>query len=342
MTSLENRSNLRVQNSSMSSFLHNPVNLLLDQLSDLRIGDPITASCLYALSPPGKLVRPCIMFAAAEASGGDPAMCVPAAAGLEFCHVASLVHDDVIDQDQVRRGRPSVPAVYGEEDAIVIGDALLFQSFAWTSQSIVAGIPPDRVSRAVADFASAGTALCEGQALERKIVQECNTSLDEYKRMVRGKTSSLLQLACRVGAGLSGAPWQVTGDLASFGVNFGVAFQMQDDMLPFRGAGIHSGKNPLSDIRNGRLTLPMLLAIDFHRGRNKEFLIEAQREASRGGPINTQRVFDLVSHPTVISAAESLISEQTSAALDNLSSYRETDGGRFLKELVEKSTCRTQ
>lgn len=323
-------------------FLERPTQLLHEALLELRLGDVLAGPCAHALTPPGKLVRPQMMFATAEAVGGDPVACVPAAAGLEYCHVAALIHDDVIDGDLTRRGRSTVLAEYGADAAIVAGDALLFESFSWTHQCMAAGASPVGVARAVSDFAAAGRDLCEGQALEWEMVKSGTVSLDVYERMVRGKTGALFDLACRVGTRLSGATDEVVERFAEFGLMFGTAFQMQDDLLPYRDAGAHSGKDPLSDIRNGRISLPMILAIEFHQGADREFLVKTQATACVGGPVDAERALALLGDPAVLAEADRLAAQRSARALEDIGPFQHTDGGRFLADLVERSSCRNR
>lgn len=148
----------------------------------------------YALLAPGKLLRPLMLLTAAEAVGGRREDVLPAAAAVEHLHVASLVHDDIIDNDDLRRGRPSVHARYGVPDAIVTGDALLFEVFAVVAECAA---PPEAVVTAVAELARAGSDLCRGQVQESQLVApgpgRPGSTLDDYLEVAALKTGALFR-----------------------------------------------------------------------------------------------------------------------------------------------------
>ncbi|KOV82562.1 polyprenyl synthetase family protein [Nocardia sp. NRRL S-836] len=214
----------------------------------------------YAMAVPGKLLRPLMLVASAEAVGGAAETALPAAVAVEHLHVASLVHDDIIDGDDLRRGRPSVHARYGVADAIVTGDALLFDLFAAVAECAA---PPQVVVAVVAELAHAGGDLCRGQVLESSMVAPDATrrgsGLEDYLDVAAFKTGALFRAACRAGALLGGGTAEQVGLLGDYGHHTGVAFQMHDDLLPYLGSGT-SGKPDASDAANLRPTWPVLLA----------------------------------------------------------------------------------
>jgi geranylgeranyl diphosphate synthase, type I len=198
---------------------------------------------------------------AAEAVGGAPADVVAAALGMEYLHVATLVHDDIIDADELRRGRPAVPVAYGIPNAIVAGDHLIFSAFA----SIVdeqGTVSPAHVVAAAAALAAAGRDLCRGQMLEAQMVGDLDAGARWYPEMIRLKTGALFRAVCHIGALLGGADTEVAYGLARYGEYVGIAFQIRDDLLDYLATPEQTGKPAASDLRNGRPTLPLLLAYD--------------------------------------------------------------------------------
>jgi geranylgeranyl pyrophosphate synthase len=219
--------------------------------------------CRYALVPTGKLFRPLLLVDSALAVGGAVDAVLPAAVGAECGHVASLIHDDIIDGDDLRRGRASVHHRFGVADAIVAGDALIFDMFAGLAECGDRGVPGDRVVLALESVARAGLDLCRGQSLEAEICGGLTFDTDRYLTMVRLKTASFFRGACESGAILGGGTPAEVRALATYGDRLGVAFQIHDDLLAYTSDSGVTGKPGTSDVQNGRLTLPVILA--YHR-----------------------------------------------------------------------------
>lgn len=216
--------------------------------------------CAHAHTPPGKLFRPILLLESALAVGGDPRRVLPAAAGAESGHVASLVHDDIIDGDDTRRGRPAVHAAFGVGDAIVAGDALIFDLFAGLAECHAEGAPADRVVAALAVVSRCGIDLCRGQSLETEFCASGRFDPESYLDMVRLKTAALFRAACECGALLAGGAHRHVRALGRYAEHLGVAFQIRDDLLPYTSSAAEVGKPATSDVRNGRLTLPVIIA----------------------------------------------------------------------------------
>ncbi|MFJ8311417.1 MULTISPECIES: polyprenyl synthetase family protein [unclassified Streptomyces] len=220
----------------------------------------VDEACRHALLPPGKLFRPCLLLASAQAVGGDPMSVLPAAVAAECGHVGSLIHDDIIDADAVRRGRPAAHRKYGVNEAIVAGDLLFFQLFECLAECRDRGVPADRVVTAVAAIARAGMDLCRGQSLESQLTGGRVFEVGPYLEMIRLKTAALFRAACEVGGVLGGGGPGELAALVSYADHLGVAFQVHDDLLAYTSDADSAGKAPTSDIRNGRLVLPVILA----------------------------------------------------------------------------------
>jgi geranylgeranyl diphosphate synthase, type I len=293
-----------------------------------QTSEQLDAITRYALLPAGKLLRPIMALQAAEVAGGSPADIVTAALALEYLHAATLVHDDIIDGDAVRRGRPAVPAAYGVPDAIVTGDHLIFSAFEaivdepWASS-------PARVIAAVGALAEAGRDLCRGQMLEAQLTGDIEAGARWYPEMIRLKTGALFRAACYIGATLGGAGADATAWLAGYGEHVGIAFQIRDDLASYLATPEQTGKPALSDLSNGRPTLPLLLAYQASADPERGELLAVLRRRGAGDG-DADRVRELVrsaggtagAHRRMVEHAERAIAElrafKRSASLDVL------------------------
>jgi geranylgeranyl diphosphate synthase type I len=201
------------------------------------------------------------MLAACRAAGGDPEQIFPAAAGTEYAHVASLIHDDIIDGDKERRGQPALHMKYNLGSAIVTGDLLIFETFLSYIQCYDRGVSAEAVLAAIRVLSLTSIEVCRGQALEETIAGDLTTTEQTYLRMIGLKTASVCRAATRIGALLSDAPDPVIEALGAYGDYLGVAFQIIDDVLCYEGHPAVVGKSLQSDLRNRRVTLPVIYAL---------------------------------------------------------------------------------
>ncbi len=208
----------------------------------------------YALSASGKQLRPVLVALAAQAAGHLGEGHVTGASIVELVHLATLVHDDVIDLAGVRRQRPTVAARFGNQTAVLLGDCLFAHAL-----KLAAGFPTTDVCRAVA---SATKAVCSGEILQTLRQGRLDQPAEEYFRVIRLKTAELFALACELGPLLAtaapGGPSRAA--LRRFGVAFGTAYQVFDDCLDVFGSEEAAGKTLGTDLATGKVTLPLLLA----------------------------------------------------------------------------------
>jgi geranylgeranyl diphosphate synthase, type I len=205
----------------------------------------------------GKAVRPALALLSAQAVGCDPERAVPAAVAVELVHNFSLLHDDVMDRDQMRRHRPTAWMVFGVADAILAGDALLALAF----QCLASGHPPSGaegiglLSRCVAE-------LCHGQSLDISFEQRDHVEADECWAMAAAKTGALFACACSLGALAGGAGAGQVARLGDFGGHLGLALQLVDDLLGIWGDPGVTGKPVYSDLRSRKKSLPVTAALN--------------------------------------------------------------------------------
>lgn len=206
----------------------------------------------------GKRLRPVFLLLTCEAQGGDWRQALPAAAAIELLHNFTLIHDDIEDRDRTRRGRPTLWAIWGEPQAINAGDALFALAYRSLFNLQKTHVPPETVLRAVNLYTDAILHITEGQHLDLSFEAESEVDEATYLTMIEGKTATLLGLACELGGILAGAPAARLAALREFGVELGLAFQMQDDWLGLWGNPAQTGKPVGSDLRNRKKTLPIL------------------------------------------------------------------------------------
>jgi heptaprenyl diphosphate synthase len=201
----------------------------------------------------GKRIRPALVLLAAKCGRYELTRLTPAAVAVELTHAATLVHDDVIDRAPVRRGRPTVAALLGDEPAIVVGDfyfAKAYEQAAGTAVTEVVAI----LARAVMD-------ICAGEVRQQAIRYRYHTDVDEYMRRIEAKTATLLAASCDIGALMGGLDDTKRSALRAFGRLLGLAFQIADDVLDYEGSQDEIGKPIGQDIAEGFATLPLMLAM---------------------------------------------------------------------------------
>jgi geranylgeranyl pyrophosphate synthase len=277
----------------------------------------LASMCTHALVPSGKLFRPILLLESALAVGGDAKVVLPAAIGAESGHVASLVHDDIIDDDELRRGKPSVQHKFGADNAIIAGDALIFDLFAALAECRSTGARPDRIVAALDVVARCGIDLCRGQSLEAELCERMDFDLDGYLTMVRLKTAALFRGVCECGALLAGGEDHLVRALGVYAENLGCAFQIHDDVMSYTNDTAVMGKPATSDIRNGRLTLPVLLA--FHASPPEDRAVITEVLVSKGDPVARRAVLlGLLDRTGAIAGATERAREYSRKASDAL------------------------
>ncbi|MBB2960843.1 polyprenyl synthetase family protein [Methylobacterium sp. R2-1] len=219
----------------------------------------------HLIASGGKRLRPILTLACAdlcgygaENRGADGA--VKLAAAVEFMHTATLLHDDVVDESDMRRGRVAARIKWGNEASVLVGDFLLGQAFRMMVE--VGSL------RALDILSAAATVIAEGEVMQLTAAKNTETSEDEYLAVIRGKTAELFAAACEVGPVLAGRPEAEQAACRAYGMNLGIAFQLIDDVLDYGGTSAALGKNVGDDFREGKITLPIVLAL--RRGTDEE------------------------------------------------------------------------
>jgi octaprenyl-diphosphate synthase len=214
----------------------------------------------HLISSGGKRLRPILTIAMAKLSGYDGDGHTKLAASVEFMHTATLLHDDVVDESEMRRGKLAARMLWGNEASVLVGDFLLGQAFKMMVE--VGSL------RALEILSSAAAIIAEGEVLQLAVAKNTATTEDEYLSVIRAKTAELFAAACEVGPVLAGRSKAEQAACRSFGMNLGIAFQLVDDALDYSGKAAKLGKNVGDDFREGKITLPVVLS--FRRGSENE------------------------------------------------------------------------
>lgn len=209
----------------------------------------------YTLFAAGKRLRPILVLISCEATGGDSQIALNASVAVELLHNFTLIHDDVMDHDDTRRGLPTVHKKWDLDTAILSGDGLVALSYEYLLKTKV-----QKVDRLGILFSRALLQLCEGQALDKKFESSDNVSPAAYFEMIGKKTAALLALSCELGSSIGGAAKDVVLSLKHFGLNMGLAFQIQDDLLDIMAEENQLGKTWGSDIKRKKQTLLLIQA----------------------------------------------------------------------------------
>ncbi|MEW6703811.1 MAG: octaprenyl diphosphate synthase [Pseudomonadota bacterium] len=207
----------------------------------------------YIISAGGKRIRPrlVLLFAGALGFAGPERHAL--AAIVEFIHTATLLHDDVVDESSLRRGRQTANAMFGNAASVLVGDFLYSRAF-----QMMVSINRMRVLDVLAD---ATNVIAEGEVLQLMNMHDPDISVDDYLRVIRYKTAKLFEASARLGAVLADAPTHVEEACADYGRSLGTAFQLVDDLLDYEGDTHALGKNVGDDLREGKPTLPLLVAM---------------------------------------------------------------------------------
>jgi octaprenyl-diphosphate synthase len=208
----------------------------------------------YIVSAGGKRIRPRLVLLFAAAFGFTGHERFELAATVEFIHTATLLHDDVVDESSLRRGRQTANALFGNAASVLVGDFLYSRAF-----QMMVGVERMRVLEVLAD---ATNVIAEGEVLQLMNMHDADLSVDDYLRVIRYKTAKLFEASAQLGAVLAGADSALEQACADYGRALGTAFQLIDDLLDYEGDTQALGKNVGDDLREGKPTLPLLIAME--------------------------------------------------------------------------------
>jgi octaprenyl-diphosphate synthase len=252
----------------------------------------------YALNGQGKHLRPALVALIANAVGKVSDAHVTVAVIIEMVHLATLVHDDVMDEAEIRRGRLTLAANWGNEIAVLFGDCLFAQAL-----KLAASFPTPEVCRAVA---MATNTVCSGEILQTQHRRDFQFTREKYFRVLEMKTAELFALSCELSACLSGTSSDQRSALRQFGLAFGTAYQVYDDCVDLFGSEAAAGKSLGTDLAKGKLTLPLLLLWERSESAERAHLQELVRKWEPG---SMKRIAELLARFDTLSGSLDIIHE---------------------------------
>ncbi len=253
--------------------------------------DYLYSASTHLLKAGGKRLRPTLLILSSRIVGGSEEKALPAAAAVELLHNFTLVHDDVMDMDEFRRGVPTVHKIWGISTAIIAGDLLFSKSFEALLYLKELGIDSKRIVEAARILAQAASTIAEGQAMDMAFEERTDVTEEEYFQMIYKKTAALFEASTKIGALVGGGRVEDVELLGNYGKNLGIAFQIQDDILGVIGEEEKLGKPVGSDIREGKKTIIVIHALRKASLKDKEKLLEALGNRS----LSKEKINDVIS-----------------------------------------------
>ena len=309
---------------------------------ELLHGDPeyLYKASLHLLRAGGKRVRPVIVLSVARMLGGLEAeqIALPLAAGVELFHNFTLIHDDIMDKDTMRRGVPTVHVIYGEDTAILAGDLLFALSFKAITQSLGKGLSLEGSSRALEVLSEAAVRVSRGQAYDMRFEREENVTYHDYLDMIYLKTGALIEASARLGAIAAEADRDTEEALGNYGAFVGVAFQIRDDILGVFGDPEKTGKPVYNDLRRGKKTILLLYALAHSSGEDRRVLeAVAKGKAGENEVREAARIIEKTGALEYATKLAKTYSDNAVAIIEDLEKTGETvdeEAASALKELA--------
>lgn len=288
----------------------------------------------YILNLGGKRLRPMLAVLASQIFNGNKEDVIPAALALEVFHNFTLLHDDVMDKADMRRGHPTVHTKWNENTAILSGDQMMIEAYKQ-----LALLPDSKLPQVLRWFNEMATAICEGQQYDIDFESSTTVAISDYLMMIEKKTALLLAYSLRIGAYIAGASEQEQEALFQYGRHIGIAFQIQDDVLDVYGDPSNFGKAIGGDICCNKKTFLLLTALDIADAESKasllQWLITSNKNAEK-----IQAVTALYTQLGVREIGEAVMEDHTAQALAQLELLPQNDYTNQLRVLAEKLATR--
>jgi octaprenyl-diphosphate synthase len=278
----------------------------------------------YALTAQGKQLRPALVALSAGAAGQPNDSHVTAAVIVEMVHLATLVHDDIMDEARIRRQRPTLAAKWGNEISVLLGDCLFAHAL-----KLAAGFPTPEVCRAVA---AATNTVCSGEILQTNRRRKFTMGRAEYFKILAMKTGELFALSCDLGAWLSGATPNERGALRAFGLALGTAYQIYDDCLDVFGSESTAGKSLGTDLAKGKLTLPVLVALERADESERPRL---EKMLAAWEPSQLPALLATLKRHNALAESRASVDQYLAMAREQIKLLPETDSRSALRELTD-------
>ena len=283
----------------------------------------------YIIESGGKRLRPLLVLLSSRALGYERDDHLKLAAVIEFLHTATLLHDDVVDTSDMRRGRSTANARWGNAPSVLVGDFLYARAFE---------MMVELQNLKIMDVLSHATAvIAEGEVLQLMNVKNPDVSEDKYMEVIHNKTAMLFEAASHTGALLAGAKENQEQAMSAYGKHLGLTFQLVDDVLDYRGDADAMGKNVGDDLAEGKPTLPLIYAMANGSDEEKHLIRQAVR---KGGLDDLPRILDIVNRSGALEYTMKRAKAEAQAALDCLKDIPESDHRSALTLLTEVAVAR--
>ena len=284
----------------------------------------------YIVGAGGKRIRPRLVLLFSEALGFDGSERHELAAIVEFIHTATLLHDDVVDESALRRGRATANAMFGNAASVLVGDFLYSRAF-----QMMVSVNRMRVLQVLAD---ATNVIAEGEVLQLMNMHDPDLAIDDYLQVIRFKTAKLFEASARLGAVLAEAPAEVEEAAAAYGRSLGTAFQLVDDLLDYEGDSHELGKNVGDDLREGKPTLPLLVAMTRATQEERGVVREV---IERGGEHRLDEILAIVRRTGALQATREAAQAEAEAARQALAVLPPSRAREALLELSVRAVHRS-
>lgn len=279
----------------------------------------------YLIAAGGKRVRPLLTLSCTALFGGDMKRAHRLAAAVEFIHTATLLHDDVVDDSEERRGKKSANIVFGNEASVLVGDFLFSRAF----QLMVA----DGSLEVLRILSNASAIIAEGEVLQLSAQNNIDTSMEDYIAVIEGKTASLFAAACEVGPVIAEQDKTTINAMRDYGMNLGMAFQIIDDVLDYNADRAKLGKTVGDDFREGKMTAPVLFALEAADEKEKQFWQRTLGDKDqKDGDLKTAQ--DLITKHDSLSKGMDMAMDYGAKAIKNLEEIPDTALRKTLEELI--------
>jgi len=300
------------------------INKILSTALKKRKPESLYEPGLYILNSGGKRLRPLLVLLSAKAVGGKFTNAYNAAAAVEMLHNFTLVHDDIMDNADKRRGRLTLHKKYNDNTAILTGDSLLSIAYEYLLKDC-----NGNSKQVINAFTHGLIEVCEGQSLDTDFEQRKNVSISEYLLMIKKKTAAMAEMCCKIGAFLGGGSRSQVNALGNYGMNLGIAFQIQDDLLDISADEKKFGKTIGGDLVEGKKTFLFLEALEKSKGENRKKLLKViERKGIRRNQVKTYKlIYDELG---VLNDARKKIQYYTDKALRSINLLDEKNKNIFI------------
>ena len=277
----------------------------------------------YIISNGGKRLRPMLALLAARACAYSGQKHVDIAAIIEFIHTATLLHDDVVDESDMRRGKDTANNIWGNQAAVLVGDFLYSRSF-----EMMVDVGELRVMQVLAQ---ATNVIAEGEVLQLLNCNDADTTEKRYLEVIYSKTAKLFEAACQLGAILANRSETEEKAMANYGMHLGTAFQVVDDILDYSASAEDMGKNVGDDLAEGKPTLPLIIALQRSEGADTQMIRDA---IEQGGLENIDAIIQIINKTGALDYSRDIAQKETALAIESLSVFPDSAEKAALQELA--------